>query len=75
MNIAPILVIAFILIFVYAGSAVHRLAMNDRQLVRQNDGAQRLKSADWWGIRWTGFAVVFGLVALGVFFVKLMHAV
>jgi hypothetical protein len=45
--------------------------MNDRELVRQQH-QQEVKAADWWGVRLTGFAVVFGLLAFGVFFVKLL---
>ena len=71
MNFLPVLVIAFLLISVYAVLAIHRLVMDDRQLVRRHH-EQEVKAADWWGVRLTGFAVVSGLLAFGVFFVKLL---
>ena len=72
MNFLPILVIAFLLITFYAGLAIHRVFMNDRELVREHREPE-VKSANWWGIRLTGFAVVSGLLAFGVFFAKLLQ--
>ena len=71
MTFAPILGIALVLITVYVVLAIHRLAMNDPALTKQAEGIQRLRSADWYGIRITGFAIAFGLIALAVFGYKL----